>query len=230
VGSVRTEGLVLLAEPDPVTAELARSALADDFGIHVETDGTAAIAAARRLRPSVIVLGVGLSEVDGPEVYRRLRDAGDETPILFVTADDEEIDQVSDLAPGPYDYVTTPFRPRELLARLRAVVRWSPPLPEEAHVHALVVGDVCLDPARRRVWAGPAEVALTTTEFDLLSHLMRRPGQVFERHELLTDVWGYRHAAGTRTVDVHIAQLRAKLGEHSPLRTVRGVGYAAEAD
>jgi DNA-binding response OmpR family regulator len=80
------------------------------------------------------------------------------------------------------------------------------------------------------VWAGPAEVALTTTEFDLLSHLMRRPGQVFERHELLTDVWGYRHAAGTRTVDVHIAQLRAKLGQHSPLRTVRGVGYAAEAD
>jgi DNA-binding response OmpR family regulator len=226
---VRTEGLVLLAEHDPVTAQLARSALAEDFGIHVETDGTAAIAAVRRLRPSVIVLGVGLPEVDGPAVYRRLRDAGDETPILFVTAGDEEIDQVSGLEPGPYDYVAKPFGPRELLARLRAVLRRTPPRTEGPHTHALAVGDVCLDRARRRVWAGPAEVALTTTEFDLLAHLMQRPGHVFERHELLTDVWGYRHAAGTRTVDVHIAQLRAKLGEHSPLRTVRGVGYAAEA-
>jgi DNA-binding response OmpR family regulator len=225
---MRTGGLVLLAEDDPATAELARTALAEDFGIHVETDGEAVLDAARRLHPAAIVLGMSLSDVDGTEVYRRLRESGDETPVLFVTARDAEVDEVTDLGPGPYDYVTRPFGPRELLARLRAVLRRAPG--PAAAVHVLAVGDVCLDPARRRVWAGEEEVSLTPTEFDLLAHLMREPGRVHDRDRLLSEVWGYRHAAGTRTVDVHVAQLRGKLGEHSPIRTVRGVGYAAESD
>src|SRR6185312_10290153 len=94
---------------------------------------------------------------------------------------------------------------------------------------ALTVGAVRLDPERRRVWAHDAEVPLTSTEFDLLAHLMRRPGRVYEREQLLSEVWGYAAAAGTRTVDVHVAQLRAKLGDASPIRTVRGVGYSAES-
>jgi DNA-binding response OmpR family regulator len=222
-----TEDLVLVAEDDPVLADLERSSLTQEgFGVHVETDGGAALAATRRLRPSVIVLGVGLPEVDGTEVYRRLRAAGDETPILFVTAGDEEIDRVSDLELDDEDYVVKPFSPRELIARLTSLLRRAAERPDES---VLVVGSVRLDQTRRRVWAGETEVRLTTTEFDLLAHLMRRKGRVYEREELLSDVWGYAHAAGPRTVDVHVAQLRSKLGEDSPIRTVRGVGYAAES-
>jgi DNA-binding response OmpR family regulator len=222
-----TEDLVLVAEDDPALADLERRSLTlEGFGVHVETDGDAALAAARRLRPSVIVLGVGLPEVDGTEVYRRLRAAGDETPILFVTAGDEEIDRVSDLELDGEDYVAKPFSPRELVGRLSSVLRRAA---DRSAGVALVVGAVRLDEARRRTWAGEEEVRLTTTEFDLLAHLMRRPGLVFERGQLLSDVWGYAHAAGPRTVDVHVAQLRAKLGESSPIRTVRGVGYAAES-
>jgi DNA-binding response OmpR family regulator len=221
--------LVLVAEEDPATADLERNSLVEEgFGVHVETDGGAALDAARRLRPAVIVLGVGLSDVAGTEVYRRLRAAGDVTPILFVTAGDSEIDQVSELEPDVYDYVARPFSPRELIARLRAVLRRASRRAEDPPV--LVVGTVRLDRTRRRVWAGDAEVDLTSTEFDLLAHLMRRPGRVYGRERLLAEVWGYANAAGTRTVDVHVAQLRAKLGEHSPIRTVRGVGYAAEAE
>jgi DNA-binding response OmpR family regulator len=214
------EALVLVAEDDSATAELTRAALGEDFGLHVETDGGAALEAARRLRPAVIVLGVELPEVDGTEVYRRLRDAGDPTPVVFVAAGDEEIDRVTRLGPGTYDYVARPFRPRELLARLRTLLRRAAPV--------LVVGTVRIDPVRRRVWAGDAEVTLTATEFELLAHLMRRPGRVCPREHLLAEVWGYALAANTRTVDVHVAQVRAKLGPHSPIRTVRGVGYAAD--
>jgi DNA-binding response OmpR family regulator len=217
---VRAEALVVVAENDPATAELARVALSEDFGLHVETDGNAALEATRRLRPAVIVLGVELPEVDGTEVYRRLRDAGDPTPVVFVAEGDEAIDKVSRLGPGTYDYVAMPFRPRELLSRLRTVLRLAVPV--------LVVGTVRLDPVRRRVWADDEEVTLTTTEFALLAHLMRRPGRVYPRGRLLSEVWGYPEAAGTRTVDVHVAQVRAKLGPHSPIRTVRGVGYAAD--
>jgi DNA-binding response OmpR family regulator len=217
---------VLVAGDDPATTELVRRALADDFGLRVETDGVAALAAARRLRPTVIVLGVDLPEVTGTEVYRRLRDAGDTTPVLFVTAADDEIDQVSALEPDAHDYVTKPFGPREFVARLRSVLRRAARRP--GVTPELAVGSVRLDRTRRRVWAGTAEVPLTTTEFELLAHLMRRPGTVYSREALLSEVWGYAHAAGPRTVDVHVAQLRAKLGEHSPIRTVRGVGYAAE--
>jgi DNA-binding response OmpR family regulator len=219
-GRVRAEAVVLVAD-DSAAAELARAAMEDDLGLHVETDGRAALEASRRLRPAVIVLGVELPEVDGTEVYRQLRDAGDATPVVFVAAGDDEIDKVSGLEPGTYDYVSQPFRPRELLARLQSVLRSAAPV--------FAVGAVRLDPSRRRVWAGDEEVALTATEFELLAHLMERPGRVYPRERLLAEVWGYAQAAGTRTVDVHVAQLRAKLGPHSPIRTVRGVGYAADA-
>jgi DNA-binding response OmpR family regulator len=227
VTNVRAEAaLVLVAEDDPATAELARLALAEDFGLHLETDGNAALAAARRLHPAVIVLGVDLPELDGTEVYRRLREAGDPTPVVFVAARDEEIDKVARLEHGVYDYVAKPFSPRELLARLRAVLCRSARRADD--VAELTVGTVRLDTVARRVWAGGDEVALTPTEFELLAHLMRRPGRVYERERLLSEVWGYAHAAGTRTVDVHVAQLRAKLGADSPIRTVRGVGYSAD--
>ncbi len=164
--------------------------------------------------------------LDGVEVCRRLRAEQDWTPVLFVTARDDEIDRILGLELGADDYVTKPFSPRELVARVRTVLQRAGSSPGAEEV--LVVGEVEVQVDRRRVRVDGTEVALTSTEFDLLTHLVRAPGRVFSRGQLLAAVWGYAAVAGTRTVDVHVAQLRAKLGPASPLRTVRGVGYAAE--
>jgi len=221
------KGLVLVVEDETAIAGLVRLYLArEGFGVHVETDGRAGLAAARRLHPVAIVLDVGLPTLDGTEVCRQLRSAGDWTPVLFVTARDDEVDRVLGLELGADDYVTKPFSPRELVARVKTVLRRAQGRPDETP--ALTVGRVTVDPARRRAFVDAAEISLTTTEFDLLAFLMRRPGRVYEREHLLSEVWGYAAAAGTRTVDVHVAQLRAKLGAASPIRTVRGVGYSAE--
>jgi DNA-binding response OmpR family regulator len=195
--------------------------------VHVERDGPGGLAAAGRLGPAAVVLDVGLPGLDGVEVCRRLRAAGDQVPVLFVTARDDEVDRVLGLELGADDYVTKPFSPRELAARVRAVLRRS----ERAAAASadLALGPVVLRTGSRRVLVDGGEVALTATEFDLLAHLLAAPDRVFTREQLLSAVWGYAASAGTRTVDVHIAQLRAKLGPHAPIRTVRGVGYAADA-
>nr|WP_042190338.1 response regulator transcription factor [Kibdelosporangium sp. MJ126-NF4]CEL19249.1 Two-component system response regulator [Kibdelosporangium sp. MJ126-NF4]CTQ94952.1 Two-component system response regulator [Kibdelosporangium sp. MJ126-NF4] len=219
-------GLVLVAEDERSIADLVGMYLRrDGFGVHVETDGPGALAAVRRLRPVAVVLDIGLPGMDGIEVCRSLRAAEDWTPVLFVTARDDEVDRILGLEMGADDYVTKPFSPRELVARVRAVLRRGAP----SAADVLRAGTVEVNVDQRRVWAGGREVALTSTEFDLLEHLMRSPGRVYARDQLLSAVWGYQAAAGTRTVDVHIAQLRAKLGDDSPIRTVRGVGYSAEA-
>jgi two-component system response regulator MtrA len=220
-------GLVLVVEDERAIAELISLYLRrDGFGVHVETDGLAALAAIRTMRPVAVVLDVGLPGMDGIEVCRTIRAADDWTPVLFVTARDDEVDRVLGLELGADDYVTKPFSPRELAARVRTVLRRASGAAPDVHVHA--VGTIRADVRARRVWAGEHEVPLTSTEFDLLVQLVRNPGRVFTRQQLLSAVWGYAAAAGTRTVDVHVAQLRAKLGEHSPIRTVRGVGYSAE--
>jgi DNA-binding response OmpR family regulator len=224
-----SKGLVLVVEDERAIADLVRLYLArEGFGVHVEADGMAGLAAARRLHPVAIVLDVGLPSLDGTELCRQLRADGDWTPVLFVTARDDEVDRVLGLELGADDYVTKPFSPRELVARVKTVLR-RVRVAERASP-LLSVGRVRLDPDRRRAYVGEQEVVLTTTEFDLLAFLLRRPGRVYEREHLLSEVWGYAAAAGTRTVDVHVAQLRAKLGAASPIRTVRGVGYSAEAE
>ena len=174
-----------------------------------------------------MVLDVGLPGLDGTEVCRRLRAESNWTPVIFVTARDDEVDRVLGLELGADDYVTKPFSPREVVARVRSVLR-------RQEVHAggdtvRQVQDVTLDPSTRRVTVDDDEVNLTATEFALLEHLMRSPGRVFPREQLLAEVWGYSASIGTRTVDVHVAQLRAKLGRADLIRTVRGVGYAVEA-
>ncbi|MFG3700859.1 response regulator [Micromonospora sp. NPDC047620] len=223
-----TRGLVLVVEDEPAIADLVRLYLIrDGFGVHVERDGAAALAVARRLRPVACVLDIALPGLAGTEVCRRLREAGDWTPVIFLTARDDEVDRVVGLELGADDYVTKPFSPRELVARVRAVLRRTAGAPGGMG-RPRVVGAVTLDPARRTVTVAGAPVQLTSTEFDLLAHLMARPGRVFTREELLAGVWGYAAHAGTRTVDVHVAQVRAKLGAASVIRTHRGVGYAAD--
>ncbi|PPK64473.1 response regulator transcription factor [Actinokineospora auranticolor] len=219
-------GLVLVVEDDRAITELVALYLRrDGFGVHLEADGPGALSALRRLRPVAVVLDIGLPGMDGVEVCKRMRAEGDWTPVLFVTARDDEVDRVLGLELGADDYVTKPFSPRELVARVRTVLRRAA---NPAGGEVLRAGDTRVDLGSRRVWTETGEVHLTSTEFDLLAHLLRRPGQVYDRAQLLSAVWGYEAAAGTRTVDVHIAQLRAKLGPTNPIRTIRGIGYAAD--
>jgi two-component system, OmpR family, response regulator len=227
--SAGSKGLVLIVEDERAIADLERLYLTrEGFGVHVESDGRAGLAAARNLHPVAIVLDVGIPTIDGTEVCRILRSDGNWTPILFVTARDDEVDRVLGLELGADDYLTKPFSPRELVARVKTVLRRSNMRPD-ADERVYVVGSVTLDPARRRVNVAGTSVDLTATEFDLLAFLCKRPGRVFSREQLLSEVWGYAAAAGTRTVDVHVAQIRAKVGHASPIRTVRGVGYSADA-
>ncbi len=217
-----------MVEDEQAIADVIRLYLSRaGYGVHVERDGLLGLAAIRRLKPAAVILDVGLPGIDGIELCRRLRAEQDWTPVLFVTARDDEVDRIIGLELGADDYITKPFSPREVVARVASVLRRTQGIAEASPV--LVVGGVRLEPAQRRAFAGDVEVLLTATEFDLLSFLMRRPGRVFSREQLLSEVWGYASAGGTRTVDVHIAQLRAKLGPNSPVRTVRGVGYSAEA-
>ena len=222
-------GLVLVVEDEPAIADVVRRyLLRDGFTVRLATTGTTALDVVRAEHPVALVLDIGLGSadgVDGLEVCRRLRGEGNEVPLLFVTARDDEVDRIVGLELGADDYITKPFSPRELVARVRTVLRRTTPA---AASPVLAVGPVRLDESRRRVSVDGREVALTATEFALLAHLMRRPGQVFSRDQLLAAVWGYSSVAGARTVDVHVAQVRAKLGPTSPIRTVRGVGYAAD--
>lgn len=220
-------GLVLVVEDERSISDLLRLYLIrDGFTVHVTADGPSGLAAAESLHPAAILLDVGLPGMDGTEVCRRLRAAGNWTPILFCTARDDEVDRVLGLELGADDYITKPFSPREVVARVKSVVRRASLV--AADEAPLTVGEVTVDLVTRRVTAGGRPVSLTATEFDLLAYLMRHPGRVYSRDQLLSEVWGYAAIVGTRTVDVHVAQVRAKLGDLSPVRTVRGVGYSAE--
>ncbi|MDQ6936835.1 MAG: response regulator transcription factor [Actinomycetota bacterium] len=221
-------GVVLVVEDEVAIADLVRLHLSRaGYGVHVERDGAAALVAVRGIRPSAIILDIGLPGLDGVEVCRRLRADGDWTPVIFVTARDDEIDRIVGLELGADDYVTKPFSPRELVARVGVVLRRADGRPDE-RASPIEIGSVRLDPAAHRVYVSGEEVALTATEFELLAFLMRRPGRVFSREQLMSEVWGYSAVAGLRTVDVHVAQVRAKLGSVNPIRTVRGVGYSVE--
>jgi DNA-binding response OmpR family regulator len=220
----QTRGLVVIVEDEPAIADVERLYLAQaGFGVHVERDGISGLAAIRSLRPVAVVLDVGLPGMDGIEVCRALRESGDWTPVVFVTARDEEVDRVLGIELGADDYLTKPFSPRELVARIKGILRRH----DGVQVAALELAGIRLDPGRRTVHHRGEPVFLTTTEFDLLAKLLAAPGQVFSREQLLASVWGQADYGGGRTVDVHVAQLRGKLGDPNPIRTVRGVGYTA---
>lgn len=227
VGTESLKGVILVVEDERAISDLLRMYLTrEGFGVHVSATGPDGLAAARSLHPAAIILDVGLPGLDGTEVCRQLRAAGDWVPVLFCTARDDEVDRVLGLELGADDYITKPFSPREVVARVKSVVRRA--TFAASSDGPISLGDVKVDAVTRRVWVRGSDVALTATEFDLLAHLMSHPGRVFSREQLLSEVWGYAAVVGTRTVDVHVAQVRAKLGEADIIRTVRGVGYAAE--
>ncbi len=219
---------VLVVEDEQAIADLIGLYLArDGFEVVREADGPSGLSRAQSENFDLLVLDVGLPGLDGTEICRTLRAQHNWTPIIFCTARDEEVDRIYGLELGADDYVTKPFSPRELVARIRSVLRRS-------QQHALAgnfmeVGAVRIDTASRRCWNAGHQISLTAMEFDLLAYLFTQPGTVFTREELLGHVWGYSESLGTRTVDVHIAQLRSKLGDTAPIRTVRSVGYSAEA-
>lgn len=220
-------GLILIVEDERSIADIQRMYLQKaGFGVHVESDGVGAIKAARELQPACIVLDVGIPAPDGIEVVKYLRQEGNWTPVLMCTARDDEVDRVLGLEIGADDYITKPFSPRELVARVKAAIRRHNKSAEPDDL--IELGNVTLNRATRKVSVDGNDIEFTATEFDLLAYLMTRAGRVISREQLLSDVWGYAAYASNRTVDTHIAQVRAKLGEMSFIRTVRGVGYSAD--
>ena len=223
---------ILVVEDEPLINQAVGDRLrAEGHGVLAAYDGPGAVASFEEHRPDLVVLDVMLPGFDGLEVCRRIQ-ARQPVPVLMLTARDAESDVLVGLGVGADDYLTKPFRMRELVARVGALLRRV----ERAHELArgstdagpMDVGAVRLDPGSRRTWLEGVEVHLTPTEFDLLRTLAAAPGQVLTRERLLAEVWGWDGGAGaTRTVDSHVKALRAKLGAHR-LRTAHGVGYALE--
>lgn len=189
------------------------------YGVHVETDGTAAHAAIIRLRPSLAILDVGLPGMDGVKVCRRMRADDDWAPVVFVTAQGDEVDRVIGLELGADDYITKPFSPRELVARVTGILQRTSHQEPGRQNATITFTSIALDPQRRVVTVDGIPIPFTVKEFDLLHLLLSRPGQVITRAQLLSTVWGHAEYISSRTVDVHIAQVRAKFGAASPLRT-----------
>ena len=195
-------------------------------GYRVQTAGTGqdALDALSRERPDLIVLDLMLPDIDEIEVCRRVR-RGSDIPILMLTARDEDVDKIIGLEVGADDYLTKPFNPRELVARVKSILRRAVPERREPQERQLKHGLLQIDAGRREVHVDGKEVQLAPKEFDLLWELLDHRGLVLTRDQLLERVWGYTFAGDTRTVDVHVRQLRRKLGEASPIVTVWGVGY-----
>ncbi|QXJ25442.1 response regulator transcription factor [Actinomadura graeca] len=214
-------GLVLVAEHDPAVAELQRRYLArEGFDVEIEPDPARAPAAAAKTRPDAVVLDLSTTALPA-DLYHRVADAAAPAPVIAVTA---PLDPAALRALGDH-HVERPFAPRVLITAVAEALRRTGPPEPPGLLHA---GQVALDTHGRSATIGDRKIALTVTEFDLLEFLMGNPGRVFTREQLLDAAWGPGAGAGSRTVDVHVAQLRAKLGKASPIRTVRGVGYVLD--
>ena len=194
------------------------------YGVKAVSNGSDALAQVEAERPALIVLDLMLPDMDGIEVCRRIRQRRD-IPILMLTARDEDVDKIIGLEVGADDYMTKPFNPRELVARVKSILRRSAPAERHKQSAQIRHGDLLVDSGRREVFVGDEEIQLAPKEFDLLWELLDHRGLVLTRDQLLERVWGYTFAGDTRTVDVHVRQLRRKLGEASPIVTVWGVGY-----
>ncbi len=218
---------VLVVDDDPALSEMLTIVLrGEGFDTAVVADGTKVMPAVRELRPDVVLLDLMLPGMNGIDVCRAIRTESG-VPIVMLTAKSDTVDIVLGLESGADDYVVKPFKPKELVARIRARVRRTDDGPAEQ----LSIADLAIDVPAHQVMRADEPIALTPLEFDLLVALARKPRQVFTREVLLEQVWGYRHAADTRLVNVHVQRLRSKV-ERDPehpevVLTVRGVGYKA---
>lgn len=219
------DDLILLVDDEPSIIQLARLYLErEGFRLLSVGDGQAALEAVNSHRPALIVLDIMLPKLDGFEVCRQLRAEENPVAILMLTARDEDIDKILGLELGADDYLTKPFNPRELVARVKAILRRDK-RPDQSE-RPVSVGDLVIDPVCREVRLENQILDLRTQEFDLLLTLARQPGRVFTRDQLLQQAWGFDFYGQTRTVDVHIAHLRKKMdGSSIEIETVTGVGY-----
>ena len=228
---------ILVIDDEPAILTLVTAYLkAEGFEFQTATDGPGGLSLARTFKPEIIVLDVMLPGIDGIELLARLRRESD-VYVILLTARAEETDKIVGLSVGADDYLTKPFSPRELVARIKAALRRLPlnkqhsgegenPTAEEPLL--LSFAHLRIDPAARRVWVGEHLIDLTTVEFDLLLNLAQNEGRVLSREQLLEKVWGYDFYGDTRVVDVHIGHIRQKLEDESFIETIRGIGYRFE--
>ena len=227
-------GRILIVDDEPHIVELVRYNLVHEgFEVSVASDGHEALEKAKKETPDLVILDLMLPYVDGLEVCRHIRKESS-VPILMLTAKDGEQERVVGLEMGADDYVTKPFSPRELVARVRAILRRTAREAQRPGTGPLGIGGLVLDPTTHEVRLNGRVVDLTTKEFDLLQLLMGHPNRVFTRDFLLEHIWGYDYFGSTRTVDMHISRLREKIEDdpNTPtyITTVRGVGYKLKKD
>ncbi|MCD6728101.1 MAG: response regulator transcription factor [Solirubrobacteraceae bacterium] len=223
----REPRVLVVEDDDEIAMALQRSLRMEGYEVRLAADGESALGEASRFNPDLVVLDLGLPRLDGIEVARRLR-AGDDVPILVLTARDAVESRVEGLDAGADDYLVKPFERQELLARLRALLRRRPP----RGAASLVCGDLSLNPDTHEVERGERAIELTQREFELLEYLMRNERLVIPRQQLLEEVWGYDPFATTNTIEVFVSNLRRKLeagGEPRLLHTIRGAGYVLRA-
>jgi DNA-binding response OmpR family regulator len=217
--------IALIEDEATIAAAVAARLRAEGFVVEVAHDGPSGVDLCRRLKPDLAVLDVMLPGFDGIEACRRIQ-KDDALPVIMLTARDSETDMLIGLGVGADDYITKPFSARELVARIHSLLRRIERA-RAGHPELVRAGDVTIDLARHRVRRAEEEVHLTPTEFDLVYRLASRPGVVFTRDQLLSEIWGYQDPGGGRSVDSHVRALRRKLGSHV-VRTVHGIGYAFE--
>jgi DNA-binding response OmpR family regulator len=220
-----TSELILLVDDESSIVQLARMYLErENFRVEAAGDGEAALESVKRLNPALVVLDVMLPKLDGFEVCRRLRAGDNQVAIIMLTARDEDIDKILGLELGADDYLTKPFNPRELVARVKAILRRSERIAQAGTpIH---IGNLTINNTRREVLIGDRIIELRTQEFELLLILAGQPGRVFTRQQLLQQAWGFDFYGQTRTVDVHVAHLRRKLtGSSVCIETMTGIGY-----